>query len=157
MKVFVLDVSTAPEEGPAGAVVGLRLADGAGVHLAGRDFRLADEPASLWEALFDTRAYVERFAGSLKFEGAANPPQPASFWTSWVSTSARRSWARTSSGTSPRASGAAPCSFTFRPRGTTPWRRPLPGCAGSWRARRPMRRTCWSRTWWCAPSRRAAR
>ncbi len=69
MKVFVLDVATEPDK----AIVGLRLADGDDVHLAAREFRLVDEPASLWEALFDTRAYVERFAGSLKFEGAEQP------------------------------------------------------------------------------------
>jgi tetratricopeptide (TPR) repeat protein len=43
----------------------LRLQDAASTHLAWRQVRLKDHPASRWEGLFDLRRYVRRYAGNV--------------------------------------------------------------------------------------------
>jgi hypothetical protein len=54
-------------------VVRLRLTDPDGVHCGSHRVMLADHPASRREVRFDTRRYVERYAGSLLRDDASAP------------------------------------------------------------------------------------
>jgi len=53
--------------------VRLRLLNEHGVFQAANELNLADHRAALWEGLFDTRSHVDRYEGSLKWEGAEQP------------------------------------------------------------------------------------
>jgi len=66
---FDLHVST----NPAVLTADLRLCDAAGNHLARREIRLADHPASRWEGLFDLRRYVRHYVGSMHPLGSGDP------------------------------------------------------------------------------------
>lgn len=65
------ELSVEPDENTR--VVRLRLTDQDGVHCGSNQVKLADYRTWDWEALFDTRRYVERYAGSLRREGASAP------------------------------------------------------------------------------------
>jgi len=53
--------------------VRLRLLNEHGVFQAANELNLTDHRAALWEGLFDTRSHVDRYEGSLKWEGAEQP------------------------------------------------------------------------------------
>lgn len=57
-KTFVLDIET----DPSARTASLALSDGDGKPIAESDLRLDNQPASMWEALFDTPGYVFRHA-----------------------------------------------------------------------------------------------
>lgn len=61
--VFALDVATDPDAG----IVRLRLTDEQGRQLGANQVRLADHGAALWQGLFDTRAYIQTYADSVRF------------------------------------------------------------------------------------------
>jgi hypothetical protein len=63
-QVFELTVEPDATDG----VVRIRLADGKGRQVAAHQVRLGEPPGLLWEGLFDTRTYVERYEG-LNLEG----------------------------------------------------------------------------------------
>jgi hypothetical protein len=65
------ELSVEPDENTR--VVRLRLTDQDGVHCGSNQVKLAEHPPSRWEALFDTRRYVERYAGALRRDGAGTP------------------------------------------------------------------------------------
>ena len=58
MADFELHIETAGDSG----TVRLRLHDQNGVHLASSQVKLSDHSFALWQGLFDTRAYVDRFS-----------------------------------------------------------------------------------------------
>ena len=60
---FALDVGT----DPAAGVVRLRLTDEQGRQLGANQVVLAEHSPALWQGLFDTRAYVETYADSVRF------------------------------------------------------------------------------------------
>ena len=60
---FVLDIDTDPTAG----VIRLRLTDGQGRHVGANQVSLAEHSPALWQGLFDTRAYVQTYAGSIRF------------------------------------------------------------------------------------------
>src|SRR6185369_11152599 len=61
--VFALDVDTDPDAG----VVRLRLTDEQGRQLGANQMRLAEHGAALWQGVFDTRAFVDTYANSVRF------------------------------------------------------------------------------------------
>ncbi|HEV7517241.1 MAG TPA: CHAT domain-containing protein, partial [Thermoanaerobaculia bacterium] len=65
-RTFVLDVDTDPAAEGDG-VARLRLSDGEGRHLGAHQVVLAAHGPALWQGLFDTRAYVRTYAGSVRF------------------------------------------------------------------------------------------
>ncbi len=60
---FELELATDPDDG----VARLRLKDAAGVQRAAHQVKLAEHSPAMWEGLFDTRAYVERYQGGTRF------------------------------------------------------------------------------------------
>jgi len=62
-RTFVLDVAIDPDTG----IARLRLSDGEGRHLGAHQVVLAEHSPALWQGLFDTRAYVRAYAGSVRF------------------------------------------------------------------------------------------
>jgi hypothetical protein len=61
MPPFILDVETDAAAGAAS----VRLSNSDGVHLGAQQVHLAEHALSHWDSLFDTRAYVRRYAGNL--------------------------------------------------------------------------------------------
>ncbi|MGA1411214.1 MAG: CHAT domain-containing protein, partial [Prochlorotrichaceae cyanobacterium] len=61
MSIYALNVDTDVTTG----VIRFRLEDEQGVHLAARQVQLSDLTTATWEGLFDTRQYVQRYAGSV--------------------------------------------------------------------------------------------
>jgi tetratricopeptide (TPR) repeat protein len=72
MQHFELHVETDPEQG----IVRLRLLDQHAKHLASSQVKLADHSGALWQGLFDTRTYVDRYTGSLRQDANAQPKTP---------------------------------------------------------------------------------
>ncbi len=97
MPEFELRISTDSKEKTAR--LKLFRADGhqAGSHVGSNSVRLPEHSAALWEGLFDTRRYVERYTGAMLFEGRGiHRPQQQCSWSGWASFWARPCWARRS-------------------------------------------------------------
>jgi hypothetical protein len=62
---------------PADNLVRLRLLDADGIQLAAQVVRLAQHGAAVWEGLFDTRRYVERYAGNVRLDDQQAPATAA--------------------------------------------------------------------------------
>ncbi len=54
-------------------VVKLRLEDDFGQFKAANEVNLASDKSALWEGLFDTRRHVDRYEGSMRWDGAKTP------------------------------------------------------------------------------------
>jgi tetratricopeptide (TPR) repeat protein len=65
------ELSVEPDEKTR--LIRLRLTDQDGVHCGSHQVVLAEHSIRLWEGLFDTRRYVERYTGSLLRDGASVP------------------------------------------------------------------------------------
>lgn len=69
MAEFNLRIETDTEQ----KVARLKLSRADGTHLGSNEIRLPEHSSALWEGLFDTRRYVERYEGTMIFDDQTEP------------------------------------------------------------------------------------